>query len=149
MKFKLKAKNFKSLRRDHPLNPVFAQADYLRQLEQEIYPLLATSLQGKVHVMRYDMGELHLQVATSIGATQLRFAQRQIQKSLLKSNSFSHLEKIHIKVRHLSKNSIKRKPRIANPPTAESAETLLSMAEQIDHKELSQALARLASRHRP
>ncbi|PCI47612.1 MAG: hypothetical protein COB51_05810 [Moraxellaceae bacterium] len=149
MKFKLKAKNFKSLRREHPLNPVFAQADYLRQLEREIDPLLAKSLQGKVHVMRYDMGELHLQVITSIGATQLRFAQRQLHKNLLKSNSFNQLEKINIKVRHLPNNSIKRKPRIANPPTAESAETLLSMAEQIDHKELSEALARLASRHRP
>ncbi|PCJ20232.1 MAG: hypothetical protein COB04_04810 [Gammaproteobacteria bacterium] len=149
MKFKPKAKNFKSLRREHPLNPVFAQADYLRQLEEEINPFLAPSLLGKVHVMRFDMGDLYLQVESSIGATQLRFAQSQLLRKLLKSKNFNQLEKIHIKVRHLATNKVKRERKPSIRPSAESAETLLITAELVDHEGLKEALTKLASRHRP
>lgn len=148
-KSKQSAKSFTTLRNNHPLNPLFAQADYLRQLEAELNRHLSPQLVGNVHVTRFDFGQLHLQAMNSAFATQLRFSQSQLLNQLGKSILFNQLEKIHIKVRYFHngpKPANKQSPYKISPSSAENLRTL---ADHVDHKELSHALRKLASRSCP
>jgi hypothetical protein len=131
------------------LQTVLSKVKAIQTLNQTIIPLLDDSLQKYCQVANLANGVLVLLTANGSVASQMRYVIPDLLRKLRSNPSLRHIHEIQCKVRPqvsvgVERGAAKRKPKKVTLLSADTAATLLDMAETIEDPELRAIMQRIA-----
>lgn len=143
-----KTKNLQSILQNSQLKQLYAKSDALNALQAIMLECLPAPMNTQCWVANARKNTLVLNTVNAAWANKLTYLERDILYAL-NDQGFEHIKKIQVKV---SKNlefipeSPKLKTRKRNQLSAENAEMLLEMAEDMQDEALAESLRKLAKR---
>lgn len=133
------------------LQTVISKAQAIDKLNGTVQELLDDELKPYCRVANLANGILVILVASGAVATQLRYRNRGLIKSLHKNPALSHIREIQIKVRPENPEALYERPvdktkmrESATPLSPSTAQTLIDMAQTIDDPRLREAIEKIA-----